>query len=97
MHVRHMTLRVREANIDRLIDVLQYSVIPAAEKQEGFASFIVLSDRGSDKVVCISMWATEEDMLASEREEFFQEQISRVIGVVAGPPVIEHYQLDVMS
>ena len=97
MHVRHMTLRVKEVNIDRLIDVLRYSVIPAAEKQEGFASFIVMSEREADKVICISMWNTEADMLASEREAFFQEQVSRIIALVAGPPQIEHYQVDVLS
>jgi heme-degrading monooxygenase HmoA len=97
MHVRHMVLHVREGNFDRLINILKYTVIPAAERQVGFASFIVLGDREAGKVVCISMWETEADMLASEREEFFQEQISRVIVVAAGPPFIEHYRLEVLS
>lgn len=97
MHARALTLRVREGNLDRVLYILKDVVIPAAERQEGFAAFIVMSDQEANRVVGTSLWETEADMLASERAEYFQEQISRVISLLRGPPQIEHYQVVALS
>jgi len=97
MHARVITHRVREGNLDRVIQVISESIEPAARRQPGFVAFVLMSDRNAGHVVSTSYWDTDTDMLASENAEYLQEQISRLIIYLSGPPVIEHYGVDLMS
>lgn len=97
MHARVITHRVREGNLDRVIQIVTYSIAPGARRQPGFVAFVLMSDRKAGTVVSTSYWDTEADMLASEKAEYLQEQISRLIMLLRGPPVIEHYEVHLMS
>ena len=71
--------------------------VPFGERQEGFNGFVVKSDRGANKILSTTLWNTEADMLAGESGEYFQDQIGRVVILLAGPPLIEHYRVDIVS
>ena len=43
------------------------------------------------------MWETESDLKASETNSFYQEQIAKLSGVLAMPPVREIYELIVLA
>ena len=58
---------------------------------------LVMSEVEADRVLGITLWDTEADMLAGEHGEYLQEQISMLILFLAEPPVIEHLLVDVMS
>jgi hypothetical protein len=58
---------------------------------------LVMSDVEADRVLGITLWDTEADMLAGERGEYLQEQISNLILFLAEPPVMEQLVVDVMS
>jgi len=94
MHVRVITHRVREGNLDR---VITQSIAPASRRQPGYVGFVLMSDRKAGTVVSTSYWNTEADMLASENAEYLQDQNSRLITLLSGPPVIEPYGVDLMS
>jgi quinol monooxygenase YgiN len=97
VHARVITHRVREGNLDRVIQVITQSIAPAAHRQPGFLAFVLMSDRDAGTVVSTSYWNTEVDMLASENAAYLQDQISSLITLLRGPPVIEHYEVDLMS
>jgi len=97
MYARVMTLHVREGQLDRVVRTLQQIVVPAANRQRGFAGMLVMSDREAHKVVSSSLWHSETDMLASEEAEYFQDQISRLVTMISGPPAIDRYEVNVMS
>ena len=97
IHARVVTFRVRDGNLDEVLRITREVVIPAAERQDGFVAFFVMSDQEASRVVSITMWETEAEMLASERGEFLQEQFSRVIALLRGPPLIERYRVDLLS
>ena len=71
--------------------------ITTGKSQEGFNGFVVKSDRGANKFFSTSLWSTEADMFAGESGEYFQDQISRVVTLLAGPPLHEHYRVDIVS
>jgi len=77
--------------------VFRESIVPAAHRQPGFLGIVLLGDRKTGRVVSNSYWNTESDMLTSEKAEYLQEQISRLISVLSGPPLIEHYEVEVIS
>jgi heme-degrading monooxygenase HmoA len=97
MHARVITHRVREGNLDRVIQVISQRIAPAASRQPGYVGFVLMSDRKAGTVVSTSYWETEADMLTSGDAYYLQDQISRLIMFLRGPPVIEHYEVDMMS
>ena len=97
MHARVITLRAREGCFDQVMRVFRESIVPAAHRQPGFLGIVLLGDRKTGRVVSNSYWNTESDMLTSEKAEYLQEQISRLISVLSGPPLIEHYEVEVIS
>ena len=97
MHARVITHRVREGNLDHVVRVIRERIEPAARRQPGFVGFVLMSDREASTVVSTSYWETETDMLSSEDAYYLQDQISRLIMFLRGPPAIEHYSVDLMS
>jgi quinol monooxygenase YgiN len=97
LYARIITFRVRDGNLDQVLSIIKEVVIPAAYRQEGFSAYILMSDREGDKVTTTSLWETEADMFFSEESEYFQEQISRVVALLAGPPQIERYRVEALS
>lgn len=83
--------------MDRVIRICQEVVIPAAERQEGFVGAMLTSSSEANKALGITLWDTEADKLASESGEYLQEQVARLITLLAGPPAIEHHRVDVLS
>ena len=73
MHARIGILHVHPDHFERLLRILRERVLPAAQRQPGFSSFVVTANRKEGKVVSISFWETERDMLASEAGEHLRD------------------------
>jgi heme-degrading monooxygenase HmoA len=73
------------------------SIVPAAKQQQGFTSALLLTDSRSGKGISVTLWETEADQVASEASGYFQEQIAKLGGVIAGPPVREAYEVSVRA
>ena len=97
MHARISILRPKGGRKKEVLRICEDVLAPAAERQKGFCGLLVMSDVEADKILGITLWDTEADMLASEHGEYLQEQISKLILFLAEPPVIEHHVVDVMS
>jgi heme-degrading monooxygenase HmoA len=97
MHARVSILRPKGDQKKQVLRICEDVVAPAAERQRGFCGLLVMSDVEADKILAITLWDTEADMLAGERGEYLQEQISNLIHLLAEPPVIEHLEVDIMS
>jgi quinol monooxygenase YgiN len=97
MHARIGTLHARPEHFERVLQILRETVMPAAHRQPGFSSFMVFANREEAKMVGISLWEKEQDMLASEFGEYLQDQVSRVISLLRRPPEFESYEVMEMS
>ncbi len=69
------------------------SVMPAAKQLKGFKDGLLLLDPDTGKCMSISMWETEDDMIAGEASGYLKEQIAKFATVFTGPPVREHYEI----
>ena len=94
MHARVSILRPKGGQKEQVLRICEDVLAPAAERQKGFCGLLVMSDVEADRVLGITLWDTEADLLAGEH---LQEQISNLILFLAEPPVIEHLLVDVMS
>jgi len=79
-----------------VLRLLREIVVPAAQKEPGFRGMLVLNDRKAGKIVGITMWESEADMVASETGEYLQDQVSRVIAYLKRPPEFEDYEIEVL-
>ena len=96
MHARKGTLYPRSGRFDHVLQLLRDTVILAAQREPGFNGMLIMSNRQADKIVVITLWQSEADMLASEAGEYLQEQVSRLITHLRRPPEFEHYEIDVL-
>ncbi len=68
----------------------------AAQRESGFNGMVVMKDRKAGKVVGITLWESEAEMLASAEGEYLQEQTSGIIAHLRRPPEFENYEIEVL-
>jgi quinol monooxygenase YgiN len=96
MHARSGVLYPRSGDFDYVLRFLRGVVTLAAQKEPGFNGMLVMNDRDAGKIVGITLWESEAEMLASTQGEYLQEQISRIIAHLRRPPEIESYEIEVL-
>jgi heme-degrading monooxygenase HmoA len=79
------------------IRTFQDAIVPAAQQQKGFKGSLLFTNPHTRKAISITLWETENDMMESETNEYFQEQIARIGSLLAGPGIVDHYQLTVQT
>jgi heme-degrading monooxygenase HmoA len=70
-------------------------VLPLCRKQRGFKGGYYMSDPKTGEYVAITLWESEDDMLANEASHFFQEQVARFIPFYAKPPIREAFEVTI--
>ena len=96
MHVRAATVQIRPGKMQEVIDLHNDSLIPAAKAQKGWRGSYLMTDAGSAKILSITIWDSEEEMLASESGSgYLKEQVAKFDNVFAEPPHFDHYELSV--
>lgn len=95
MHARAATVQIQSGKMKEAIDIYN-QVVVAMKAQKGFQGAYMMTDAGSGKVLSITVWESEADMLAGESSGgYYQEQIGKFANVFAGAPALEHYELSV--
>lgn len=95
MFARVMEFDVVEGKIDELLKVVAEEVEPFLHHMEGFRGGFVFTDRETDKAMSISVWETEQDMLASEGTGFYVGRIVKMAEVLQGPPSPQHFEASI--
>ena len=93
MYARMTTIEVRLDKFDDAISIYKKSVIPAAKLQKGYCQAFLLTDRKTGKGISLSLWETEEDALANEKNKYYQTQLVKFIALFTADPVREGYEV----
>lgn len=93
MYARLLRFQTKIDKIDQASKIFEESVIPLCQKQKGYKGAFFLADRQTGNCVPITLWETEEDMLATEHSRFFQEQIVKFMSLFTELPVREGYEV----
>lgn len=93
MFARLLKIKTTVDRIDRASHLFQRSVIPLCKKQKGYKGAFFMADRKTGTGLSITLWESEEDMLATERSRFFQEQVVKFMGIFTEPPIREAYEV----
>jgi heme-degrading monooxygenase HmoA len=93
-YARVLTSKAQLDKMDEGMQIVRDSVLPVARQQPGFKGGFWLSDRSTGKIMAITLWATEADLLAGDTSGYYQAQIAKVAHVLATPVVREAYKVD---
>ena len=92
-HARLLRMHLKIDRIDAVKKIFEESVIPLCKSQKGFLGAYFLADQESGTCIPITLWKSEEDMLATERSAFFQEQIVKFMPFFKSPPIREGFEV----
>ena len=90
-------VEVQSGRMDDAISIVKDSILPAAQQEEGFKGYLLLTNTETNKVINITIWETEAAMTAGEASGYYQEQVAKVASTFAGKPAMEHYQVSVQD
>ena len=69
------------------------AVAPVMEKQAGYRGALLLANQDKNIVTSITLWESVADLTESQFDAAYQDQISRLSDLVAGPPATEMYEV----
>ncbi len=97
MFARVLRIKIKIERIDEAAKLFEESVIPLLKNQKGYKGAYFLTDRKTGVNIPITLWESEEDMLATESSHFFQEQLVRFMTFFKAPPIREAYEVVVQD
>ena len=93
MHGRIVSVQVKPEDLGKAVGVYRDSVIPAAKEQKGFHDALLFTDSATGRAVSITIWETEEDLLAGQSSSYYQEQIAKFAELMIRTPDQEGFEL----
>ena len=91
MHASVNHIQIQPGRMKQAIGMFRDSVVPAASQQQGNRGAIILTDPNTDKSIAIGLWESEADAAAIVSDGWYQEQVAKLAGVIAEPPVRQGY------
>ncbi len=89
MHARVTTSTIQLDKIDEGLRIFRDSIVPEAQKQNGFSDILMLIDRATGKCTVYALWASEADLRATEASGHYQSQVARLASLMVGQPTRE--------
>lgn len=93
MFARLTSAQVRTDKIDKAIEIYKGSVIPAAQSQKGYNQALFLTDHETGKILSITIWDTEEDALANEKNNYYQTQLVKYMALLTTGIIREGFEV----
>ena len=97
MYARLLRFQTKIDKVNQASKIFKESVIPLCQKQDGYKGAFFLVDRETGDCIPVTLWETEEAMLATEHNRFFQEQLVKFMPLFTELPVREGYEVVVMD
>jgi heme-degrading monooxygenase HmoA len=97
MHARMTILVAKPGKLDELERIGRTSGVSSAEEQPGFGALLLLKDPEANRAINITIWNSEAEMLSGENNGYLQEQLDKVASLLVEPPIIQHYEVSVLS
>ncbi len=95
MYARHVTVHGSPEHVDQAIASVRDNVIPVLKECAGFKGQLLLVDRNKGEAVGISLWDSEENMLASEEKVAAARQQTADEVHASGAPEVVLYELPI--
>ena len=92
MYARVNVIEASADQVDEGVSLIRDRVLPAVSSIDGFSGLIGLVDRDSGKTLGITLWESQEAMLASEQEAGrIRSEMTDALG--QAKPTVERYEV----
>jgi len=93
MFARLTIFRISPGRVDEGKKRYKESVLPATREQKGYRGTNVMVDRKTGNTVTITLWESEEDAVANEKNRYYQENMAKFRTFFKKPPIREGYEV----
>jgi heme-degrading monooxygenase HmoA len=97
MHARILRMQVKPERIDEAARLFAEDVVPSCHNQPGYRGAYFLVERKLGECVPITLWETEAEMMATEENRFFQNQLMKFLGLFHHGLIREAYEIAVID
>lgn len=94
MYARITRFRVRIETVEKAIQIFEESIVPAAKTQIGYKGIYLFTNKKTGEGLTLALWESEKDLIASEQNHYYQEQLVKVMNFFTSPPVREGYEVE---
>ena len=91
MHARVNVTEWNPEKVEEGIRLTENTIIPSYQQQQGFRGYFLLTERGGESAMAITMWETEEDMDASA--SVARAMIPKLRDILRAPPETRTYEV----
>ncbi len=95
MFTRINTIKGKPERVDEVSRYYRDQVIPEFKKMHGFKKAYFLADRKTGRLIAITMWETEKDMLSSAAGVSPLRSKAVQMAEASQPPKVETYEITV--
>ena len=92
MVARVTTLQLQPGKLDTFLRIAQDQIAPMLAAQPGFGGITLLTDAGLGKVVAVSLWDSQADLMAGEHVGDLTIS-GEINGLLAAAPLCELYDV----
>jgi heme-degrading monooxygenase HmoA len=86
-------VQLQQGKAEEWIALTRDSILPAAREEKGFVTAYLLVDREANTGIGISLWETEDDVVAVATSGFYQQQAAKAAPLLAGSPERQVYEV----
>jgi quinol monooxygenase YgiN len=97
MEARVSRGRIRPGKMDEFLAMTRETVRLVYRKQKGFRGFLLLTDKGQNGAVAVSLWKTAEDRAAHEGSELYQNRMAEVAPLGDGRPAVQYFEVGILE
>jgi heme-degrading monooxygenase HmoA len=97
MYARVVSMEMLPMDVAEAVRIYRHEVVPSAKEERGFRGALLLMDPPTGEGISISLWASEEDMHASEVSGFYHKKLTKLDKMFISTPVRKHYEVSVQE
>jgi heme-degrading monooxygenase HmoA len=93
MYARTTIAQFYPGTTEEALHIVRDIMLPRAREQAGFQGALILRHPDKDQGIIITLWKTENDLLASEAPEDIQADVDRLGELIAGESLQDIYDV----
>lgn len=97
MYARVVIAQIQSGRMDEVVNIYRDSLMPTAKQAKGFKGASLLTSLVTGNVISVSLWETEDDMMAQAASGDFHLQLAEAAHTFVGPASMEHYEVSVQA
>jgi heme-degrading monooxygenase HmoA len=96
MYARMTVAQVQPERFDEAVTTVQDAFLPAAKEQPGYRGFLLLTERGQQQLVGISLWESEADVqFTGGTSGYYQQRMAAFAELLVAPPTTTIHEVAV--